>query len=165
MTRLGWCGAVAGLALAACGQSSGDTDQGQADDDEVLSAVDSYKDFGDYTLHFNALTTDQLPAEAATNYGIVRSKNRVLLNIVILRDEEIGTGKPVTGKVTASARNLTGQLRELNVSEVTEGEAIYYLAQTQIVNAETLIFTVEATPASTTTPLKVMFRKQFFVDE
>lgn len=164
MTRNGWMCALAALVLVACEQPGGNTQQEQMDND-VLPGTESYKDFGNYVLHFNALTTDQLDPDIARDYEIVRSKNRVLLNVVILRNQEIGAGMPVAGKVTASARNLTGQLREMLVREVREGDAIYYIAETQVVNSETLIFTVEATPESTTTPLIVSFKKQFFIDE
>lgn len=157
---------VAGLALiaASCGQP--DPAAEQVDDASVvLTATESSKVFGGYELHFNAVTTDQLTAEIAAEYEIVRSKNRALLNISITRPQEIGLPAAVAGEVTALARNLTGQLRRLDVREIREGDAIYYIAETPIVNAETLIFTVEATPASEPAPLSVSFRKQFFVDE
>ena len=166
MAKVGWLSLIAGLAVAsvACEQPDPSTEQSEGDP-EILAATESFSDFGDYVLHFNALTTDQLGPEIATNYDIVRSKNRVLLNISVLRNQEIGLATAVSGKVTASARNLTGQLRNLSVREVREENAIYYIAETSIVNAETLIFTVEATPESQATPLTVSFQKQFFVDE
>lgn len=163
--RRGLC-LIAGLALiaAGCGQpdTAAEQDEGAT---EVLAATESSKIFGDYELHFNALTTDQLSAAIASEYDIIRSKNRVLLNISVTRQQEIGLPSAVAGTITALARNLTGQLRRLDVREIREGEAIYYIAETPIVNAETLIFTVEATPESESDPLSVTFRKQFFVDE
>jgi len=166
MARRIWMCLFTGLALisAGCGQPDAAAEQ----DDmapEVLAATESSKEFGDYELHFNALTTNQLTADIASEYKIVRSKNRVLLNISITRMQEIGLPTAVAGNITALARNLTGQVRRLDVREIREGDAIYYIAETPIVNAETLIFTVEATPESESTPLSVSFRKQFFVDE
>jgi hypothetical protein len=157
---------IAGLALlvAACGQSGPNAGQGE-DDEEVLGATESFKAFGDYELHFNALTTDQINERMATEHGIVRSKNRVLLNVSVLENQGIGIPVSVTARVSASARNLTGQIRNLPVREIRDGDAIYYIAETPIENAETLIFTVEATPETGTEPLKVSFQKQFFVDE
>lgn len=157
-----WAGLV--LILAACGQSASNVDQ-NGNDDEVLAATESFKVFGDYELHFNALTTDQINERMATEHGIVRSKNRVLLNVSVLENQGIGIPVSVTARVSASARNLTGQIRNLPVREIRDGDAIYYIAETPIENAETLIFTVEATPETGTEPLKVSFQKQFFVDE
>jgi hypothetical protein len=155
------------LVTGACGQSSPNAAQGDSGD--VMSATESFRVFGDYELHFNALTTDQLNEVMATEHGIVRSRNRILLNVSVLEAQEIGVPMAVPAAVRASARNLTGQLRNLPVREVRDGEAIYYIAEAPIANAETLIFTIEATPESETESeaeaLTVSFQKQFFIDE
>ena len=155
---------VAALSLTAAG--CGGTDSGAADDGiEVLAAIESLKDFGDYVLHFNALTTDQLEPEIAAEYGIVRSNNRVLINISLLQDQEIGLARAVPASVSVSARNLTGQFRNIAVQEIREGDAIYYLGETTVADSESLIFTVEATPEADGEPLSVSFQRQFFVDD
>ena len=98
------------------------------------------KDFGAYIVHFNALTTDQLHAEVAQQYGIVRSDNRPMLNVSILRKEDGGLPQPVSGQVTVAANNLTGQLKSGSLREVREQEAIYYIGEYGIANGGTLIF-------------------------
>jgi len=110
----------AALALIGCGQSGGNADEANADD-EVLSATESIKEFGDYIVYFNALSTDQLDAEIAAEYDIVRSKNRVLLNIVMEHRPDLGVPTVVAGTVRAQATNLTGQLRNLLTREIREG--------------------------------------------
>ena len=166
MNNRGWLGFAAGvaIALAACGQqdSGGSADTAEAD---ILSATESYRDFGDYTLHFNTLTTNQLDERIASEYGIVRSPNRVLLNVSVLQNQEIGLATPVEAEVTAGARNLTNQARNIDIQEVREQDAIYYLGETTIVNAESLVFTVEASVEGRAEPLVVSFQKQFFVDD
>jgi len=160
MARNGWVGVVASLSLAACAPPGGD---GEQQDDAVLPATESEKAFGDYVVHFNAMPTIDLSPEIAAANGIVRSNNRVMLTVSILRRTG-STDSAVPGRVEASAANLTGQLRNLPTNEIREENAIYYIAETQIVNGETLIFTVEATPEGQTEPFVVRFRKQFFVD-
>ena len=81
----------------------------------------TYKDFGDYVLYFNALSTDQLTPEVAKQFGIVRSKNRAMLNVSIIRKQEDTIGVSTPGSVSASARNLTGQLKNLTVRENPRG--------------------------------------------
>ena len=157
-------GVFAALALAACDQPGTVVTLTEADD-EVLPATESAKVFGDYVVYFNAVPTDVLDAEIAEEYDIIRSKNRVLLNIVMEHRPAIGLPTVVAGTVKASATNLNGQLRNLLTREISEGEAIYYIAETQVVNGENMIFMIEATPESTTTPLAVRFQKQFFVEE
>lgn len=125
-------------------------------------ATSTSRDFGGYVLHFNAIRTDSLTPEIATNYGIVRSANRALLNISMVKKAEGSPGLPVPGKVTAQAVNLNGQFKDLTLREIREGEAIYYVGDVAVTNDETLVFTVDAMPENTSTPLSVKFQRQFF---
>jgi hypothetical protein len=161
--RRTWLITILVVAAAGCGEQPGMPGQGSSEID-VLGATESSKDFGDYILHFNALTTDRLTPEVAREYSIVRSQNRALLNVSIMRKREGATPVAVSGAVAASAVNLTGQLKNLLVREIREGEAIYYIAETPVTNAETLIFTVDATPQNEASRFTVRFQKQFFVD-
>ncbi len=129
-----------------------------------MRGAETSKDFGDYVVHFAALTTDQLTVEIAQRYGIVRSKNRAMLNVNILKKEEGTIGTPVAGEVSVFANNLTGQLKNITVRELRDGEAIYYIGECGITNRETLIFTIDVTPINEANPLSVRYMKQFFVD-
>jgi hypothetical protein len=164
MIRCRICLAVlAGLVIAGCGeQSAGPT--GPASEIDVLAGTESARDFGDYVVHFNAVTTDQLMPNIANEYGIVRSKNRALLNVSIQRKQENGGTAAVSGAVAASAVNLTGQLKNLLVREIREENAIYYIAETPVTNGESLIFTIDVTPQNEASRFSVRFQKQFFVD-
>ena len=122
------------------------------------------RDMGDYVVHFNALSTDQLTVEIAKAYGIVRSPNRGMLNISIIKKAPGTTGNSVAGTVTASASNLTGQLKQINVREIREGDAIYYIGEVTVANEETLNFSAEVTPADGDETFAVEFRKQFFTN-
>lgn len=124
-------------------------------------ATSSSRDFGTHVLYFNALRTDSLTPEVATSYGIVRSANRALVNISMIRKAEGSPGIPVAGKVNVQAVNLNGQFKDLTLREVREGEAIYYIGDVAVANDETLVFTVDATPEGTSTPLSVKFQRQF----
>lgn len=152
-----------GSVLAGCGDNS-EMAADQSEELAVLGATESSRDFGDYVVHFNALTTDQLTPEIAGEYDIVRSKNRALLNVSILRKNDAGGTTAVPGAVAASAVNLTGQLKDLLIREIREGEAIYYIAETPVTNGESLIFTVDVTPQNEASRFTVRFQKQFFVD-
>ena len=128
--------------------------------DEILAPGETSKDFGDYTIHINALNTDQLTPEVAKEYGIVRSKNRAMLTVSIHKNLE---GAPaVSADISASAVNLSGQLKKMSLREIAEGEAIYYIGSLVINDGETLIYTVEATPVDTDTNLRLRFRRRFF---
>lgn len=136
----------------------------QAADEPPAAVTETMQDFGDYTLHFNAQTTDRLPTEVAQRHGIVRSGNRAMLNVSILRNREGAIGVPVRGTVEVSAANLTGQLKPVSLREITEADAIYYIGESTIADGETLVYTIDATPVDGTAPMSVRYMKRFFVD-
>ena len=129
-----------------------------------ISWAESFQSFGDYDVHYNAFTTDFLSPQVAQTYKIQRSKNRALLNISILK-KVLGTpGESVAGVVRGNAKNLSGQLRSLDIRKVTDGPAIYYLATFAVNNEETLDFEIQVTPQGSDAPHEVKFRQQFFTD-
>jgi hypothetical protein len=129
-----------------------------------LPATETSRDFGDYILHFNAISTEELTPQIAQQYGIVRSANRGMLNVTILRKNEGGMSEAVPGSVAANAINLTAQLKNLNFREITEGDAIYYIAEFPISDEETLIFSIDATPINEPSRFSVRYKRQFFID-
>ena len=131
----------------------------------VLDGTESSRDFGDYIVYFNALNTEQLTPEIARQYEIVRSKSRALLNVSIHRKQENAASVAVTGAVSASAINLNGQLKPMTLREIREGEAIYYIGELAITDAEIVIYTIDVTPINEPSRFSVRFKKQFFVDE
>jgi len=122
------------------------------------------RDFGNYVVHFSALSTDQLTPEIARNYGIVRSKNRALLNISVLKKAEGTTGTPVTARVTTLVANDTGQVKDSAIREIREGDAVYYIADYAVSSGETLVFSVDAIPEGETAPLSLRFTQTFYGD-
>lgn len=147
--------------ISACGPSGS---PGGQDAPEAPEAADRHKDFGDYIVHFNAFTTDQLRPEESRAYGIQRSKSRALLNVVILKKIAGQPDRPMSGDVSAKTTNLTGQLKNLSLRPLRDGEAIYYVGDLPVSNSETLVFEISATPEGETEPLEWTFRQQFFTD-
>jgi hypothetical protein len=146
--------------LAAC--SPGNNESQTAGAPAEISEEVFFKDFGNYILHYNALGTDHISPEIAKAYGIVRSPNRAMINVSILRKNPGAVGTPVRGTVVAEAVNLTGQLKSVEMRQITEGEAIYYIGELNVANAETLIITISATPEGESRPLTVRYKKQFY---
>lgn len=155
------CAVLGLLALSACGgEQPGDPELAQA----PPSTLKSHEDFGNYRVHFNALSTDSLAPQVARAYDIVRSKSRAMLNVSIMQTAESGMPTPVKGKVVVNASNLTGQLKAIKLREIVEGEgtAIYYIGELPVADGETLIFDIAVTPAGESASYKVRFQKQFF---
>ena len=126
--------------------------------------AEQFETFGDYTIHYSVFTTDVLSEEIAKSYGIARSKNRALLNISILKKEMGASGTPIHAAVKVTATNPSAQLRELEVRELEEPGAVYYLAETGVKHGEVLTYKVEVTPSGDSTPYNFSFQQQFVTD-
>ncbi|HEB94479.1 MAG TPA: DUF4426 domain-containing protein [Gammaproteobacteria bacterium] len=117
-----------------------------------------------YTVHFNAFNSDTLPPNMAKAYDIVRSKNRGMFTLSVMKDDPgvSPIGKPVHARVKASATNLAGQLRDFTVREIDEGDAIYYISVFHISAEETLAFDIQIAPEDGSKPFAVKFRQKFY---
>jgi hypothetical protein len=128
---------------------------------EAQPAGASNADIGDHIVHFSALSTDQLTPEVARAFAIVRSKNRAMLNVSILRKAD---QKAVTAAVTVDTVNLTGQLKNVTMRKAEEGDAIYYIGEVAIANRETLVFDISITPDGADRASNLRFKREFFTD-
>ena len=132
----------------------------------ALTSLNSYaessKEFGDYTIHYNAFRSDTISPEVAKQYGLARASNRILINIAVLKKVMNTTGKPTAAKITGHASNLTGQLKKLEFREIREGSAIYYLAETKISDGEFLKFDLKIIPEGEERAARIRFDKRFF---
>lgn len=93
--------------------------------------------FADIEVHYNAFNSSFLQPDIAAAKELVRSKNQGVLNIAILK-----AGKASTGTVTGQIKDLASREQPLTFRQVTEGEAIYYLAQFPITHHEQLRFSI-----------------------
>lgn len=145
--------------FAACG---GPGDSAEVPEAQPAGATSS--DIGDFVVHFSAQSTDQLTPEVARAYNIVRSKNRAMLNVSIIRKAD---SMPVTANVSVQTVNLTGQLKSVTMRKIEEpGDvvAIYYIGETPVANRETLVFDISVTPEGSQTSSDVRFKRQFYTD-
>jgi hypothetical protein len=85
-----------------------------------------------------------------------------MLNVTILQKQAAhAPRKPVEGEVKVDAYNLNGQLKNLEMRRVSEGEAIYYIGEVSISGSEILVFDIAVTPTGETTPIDVKFKREF----
>ncbi|MGB5337539.1 MAG: DUF4426 domain-containing protein [Gammaproteobacteria bacterium] len=126
-----------------------------------LSAENS-KDFGQYVVHYNALATDMLPAEVARKYAIRRSQNSGMINVTVLKKVLGSPGQPVHALAEVSAQNLAGQSRSIEMREIREGNAIYYIGVFRVAHEETLKFDLKVRPQGTPDTFPVQFSQDFY---
>lgn len=142
----------------------------------VLWTVTSYAMAGQYrtddgyVIHYNALSTEILPAETLRSYNIQRSKKRALLNISVRKGDKNSLlhTKAVKATVTAKKTNLVGTEEILEMELIEEGDgdskAVYYISDFRITNQETLRFIITVVPENQGKEHEIKFNQQFFVD-
>ena len=126
------------------------------------AAAENMKDFGEYVIHFNALSTELLEPRVAREYRITRSRNRGMINITVLKKVLGSPGQPVHATVEVSAQNLAGQGRTIRMRPVREGNAIYYIGEFGVTHEETVRFDVRVRPQGTPETLEVEFSQDFY---
>jgi hypothetical protein len=147
-------------ALASCGDRGPAPSKAQT----AVPSEPTHQVFGDFEVHYNALRTDDLAPDVARAYGIERSANRVMLNVSLLRKNADGSTTPVDGTVTASAYNLNGQLKDLQMRRITEGASYYFIGEVAISGTEILVFDIGAVPSGQQSKYSVQFKREFFSD-
>lgn len=131
----------------------------------LTAAAQQAQQFGDYTVHYNALNSSLISPEVAKTYDIRRSDSRALVNIAVLKNIEDQPPVAVQALVSVSARNLTGQTRQVEMREINEGgDAIYYIGELSVRNMETFSFTVMIKPESQGRTYELKFKQQFYTE-
>jgi len=155
---------LASLSLVALiGACGGPGDAARAPQAQPADATSA--DIGEYIVHFSAQSTEALPPEIARAYNIVRSKNRAMLNVSVIRESD---NVPVAAAIEVKTVNLTGQLKNITMRRIEEpGDtiAIYYIGETAVANRETLVFDIAVTPEGEDTPAQVRFKREFYTDQ
>lgn len=147
------------VCLAACGGAGDSASAPVAEPEDASSA-----DIGNYVVHFSAQSTDHLPPAIAREYNIVRSKNRAMLNVSVIRKSD---STPVTAEVDVTTVNLTGQLKNVTMRKIEEpGDivAIYYVGDTTVANREVLVFDISVKPEGEAAASELRFKRQFYSD-
>ncbi len=115
---------------------------------------------GDYTVQVNAVTTSFLEETVLQKYGIEQDKDQALITVMIQRKQNGATSVPAN--VEATATNLLGQLRKIEMREIKEGDAAYYIGEFGVTHQEILNFDIKFRPQGSTHEHNVKYRKRFF---
>lgn len=98
--------------------------------------------FGAFEVHYNAMLSADLLPDVAKAYKIDRSKTRGIVTVSVLKKNAMGIAQPVSAKLSAYLVNLNNQLGNIDMREIKEGTAIYYLGEFRVAPPDTLKFTV-----------------------
>lgn len=93
----------------------------------IMSHAENMKKLGSFNVHYMAIPATFLTPEIAKTYDILRSRYNGLINISVLDNTQANTpAKHVA--IIGTAKNLAGQSKTIEFTEVKEGDAIYYLS-------------------------------------
>lgn len=115
--------------------------------------------FGELDVHYSAFNSGFLQPDIAAAAGLVRSKTQGVVNIAVLK-----AGKPSTAQVSGQVKDLLGKVKPLAFRQVSEGGAIYYLAQFPFTQREMLNFSLTVQQGDGS-PHTFTFDQEFFPDE
>ncbi|WP_020406015.1 DUF4426 domain-containing protein [Hahella ganghwensis] len=118
--------------------------------------------FGDYEVHYIALPTTVLDPAIAKQYNLVRSKSTGFLNISVLKKQPDGTTRAISAFIRGHVRNLVQQQRELEFSRVSEGSAVYQIAQFWYSEGENMVFELEVQADPEQGPFSLRFSQSLY---
>jgi hypothetical protein len=119
------------------------------------------QDFGAVSMNYNALRSDRLLPEMARRYGIVRSRDRAIVNLAVQGKQPDGSMKALHATISGFAVSLGGKRTDIPFREIAEDGTISYVGQFAISVPDTYRFTISATPEGTTRPYTVVFNQDF----
>jgi len=124
-------------------------------------SAQNMKKLNDWNVHYIALDSTFITPKIAKAYQITRSRYNALVNISVLDNTK--SGNPAKNvSITGTAKNNLGQFKTIEFTEVTEGDAIYYLAQISVNHEETVHFDLAITDGKKSQNLK--FYQKFYID-
>ncbi|MFO6422731.1 DUF4426 domain-containing protein [Motilimonas sp. KMU-193] len=125
------------------------------------SFAEQKQTFANLDVHYIAFNSTFLTPKIARAYKIKRSAYNALINISVLDTQQLGNPS-VPATLSGSAKNLLGNVTQLEFREVKEGDAIYYLAELPFRHEETFTFDIKINSQGKNNKLK--FVQKFYVE-
>jgi len=121
--------------------------------------------FGPYELHYSVVNTTFLAPEVAAAYGVVRSRERAILNLAVREHLADGSTAARTMQLQGETRDLIQKSHPLTFTEVREGQAIYYLAEFEFLNEDWHFFEVTFRPDGADRSYTFELKQQLYRDQ
>lgn len=129
-----------------------------------LASAEQFIEDNNYIVHYSAFNSTLITPAVAKAYDLKRSRERGIINISIQRKMPNTANKGVMTKLRGYTGKLGGSEIPLDFKLITEGEAIYYLAEFFIKEGETLNFDINIQPTPNYSGLDLNFKQTFYED-
>ncbi|WP_416307606.1 DUF4426 domain-containing protein [Neptunicella sp. SCSIO 80796] len=124
-----------------------------------VTHAEQLEKLGPWDVHYIVIPSTFITPEISKAYGLQRSKYKALINISVL-DSQSKEAQSVV--VSGTAKNLLGQIRQLDFQEVKEQQSIYYLAQFTIDDDELWRFDITVRHGNDSQ--KLMFKQKVYAE-
>jgi hypothetical protein len=94
--------------------------------------------WGDVEVHYIVVNTMGMAPDIARHYGIVRGRDRAIVNVSIIGPD----GLPRDADVSGTATNLLDQSTTLEFERIQDGGAIYFIAPVVYTDRDVLRFAI-----------------------
>ena len=119
--------------------------------------------FGDFELHYSVVNSTFIDPSVASQYQIVRARDRAFLNIAIRRELPGGGDEAVSARVEGRTWDLF-QNQFLEFRQIREGSAIYYIADFEFSDGELRFFDLQLLPEGAERSRQLKFQHKVYVD-
>ena len=119
--------------------------------------------FGAYEVHYSVVNTTFLAPDVSAQYGIIRGKNRAILNLAIREHLADGSSVARSAKLEGRTWDLF-QNQFYDFQEIREGGAIYYIGEFKFSHKELRFFDVVILPEGATRSYQLRFQHTVYVD-
>lgn len=123
------------LALIACGGGGAPPPSSDGSD----TAQEAVSRIGDVTIRATAVPTTTLSEQVATQYGITRADNTVML-LIGVRQGSDAQEVALPARITATVSDLRGRRQDIAMRELRSGELLDYVGTVEVSPPETLRF-------------------------
>lgn len=124
------------IGLSACGGNAPPPPSGATNTvQETVSRI------GDVTIRANAMPTTALGEQVATQYGITRADNTVML-LVGVRQGSDAAETALPARITATATDLRGRRHDITMRELRSGDLLDYVGTVEVTPPDTLRFDI-----------------------
>ncbi len=112
---------------------------------------------GRFTLRSSTVESQSISPSVARTHGFSPERDLAILNVTVFAKNNKGR-KSVPAVVTASAKNLAGVAREIQLSPVRENRSVSYFGTYHHLPNEVLDFTITARIGRSSPPLTLRYR-------
>lgn len=108
----------------------------------ALAQNNTSYEIDEHIIYYNVFNSTIIPADVAKAYNLVRAKDRVYVNVALVKKSG---GNGIAANISGVHRNLMQQKIPLEFIEIKEATATYYLAPIRFNNEEILHIDITAT--------------------